>query len=81
MIEIGQIPTQDEVREAFIRAMAWAYEPKSENDVARGKTAEQLAGEAFDEFIRARIHQALTPLQEGLQVIFDHGYLVDRKAR
>lgn len=74
MLGIGETPTEDEVREAFIAARAWAYEPKSHEEAALGKTAEELAVEAFDSFILDRIHKTLAPLQTGLRIVVDKSF-------
>lgn len=76
-IGIGEVPSEEEVREVWSKTMAWAYEPKTEDELSLEKTAEELAGEAFDGFIRRRIHEAFLPLHVGLQTIADRGYILD----
>jgi len=69
MAQIGETPSEMEVREAWIAHMLWAFEPKSNDEVALGKTAEELAGEAFDRMIRDRIATAFQKLFDGLELV------------
>lgn len=68
MAKNGETPSVQEVRDLWVKEMSKQYET-TDVEISRGKSSQELAGEAFDRMIGDKIATTIEALWGGMKLV------------